>query len=145
MCTILSLYKTTQIKIKSWIPQLYLLQAWCKHTAELVERPLSGTLSIVAFVCFCYICYMETWGRLFQWPCSPQIKMANGNFTVELLTLWSVHELNVFVRKTTGDLGMVSLNKHVEQISFRQCLTFCKLRQLKRWQPHFQPFPTYGG
>ena len=57
-----------------------------------------------------------------------------------VLTLWSVHELNVFARKTTGDLaGMDSLHKHVEQISFRQCLTFCKHCQLKRWQPHFQP------
>ena len=31
------------------------------------------------------------------------------------------------------------LNKHVEQISFRQCVTFCEHRQLKGWQPHFQP------
>ena len=37
-----------------------------------------------------------------------------------------------------GMAGMDSLHKHVEQISFRQCLTFCKHRQLKRWRPHFQ-------
>ena len=35
--------------------------------------------------------------------------------------------------------GMDSWNKHFEQISFRQCITFCKHRQLKGWQPHFQP------
>ena len=38
-----------------------------------------------------------------------------------------------------GVAGMDSLNKHVEQISFRQCVTFCEHRQLKSWQPHFQP------
>ena len=38
-----------------------------------------------------------------------------------------------------GMAGMDSLHKHVEQISFRQCFTFCKHRQLKRWRPHFQP------
>ena len=37
-----------------------------------------------------------------------------------------------------GMVGMDSLNKHVEQISFRQCLTFCEHRQLKGWQPRFQ-------
>ena len=31
---------------------------------------------------------------------------------------------------------MDSRNKHVEQISFRQCVTFCEHRQLKGWQPH---------
>ena len=35
--------------------------------------------------------------------------------------------------------GIDALNKHVEQISFRQCVTFCEHRQLKGWQPHFQP------
>ena len=35
--------------------------------------------------------------------------------------------------------GTDSLNKHVEQISFRQYMTFCEHRQLKGWQPHFQP------
>ena len=54
--------------------------------------------------------------------------------------LWSLHELNVFARKNSGNLArMHSLNKHVEQVSFRQCVTFCKHRQLKGWQPHFQP------
>ena len=38
-----------------------------------------------------------------------------------------------------GMAGMDVLNKHVEQISFRQCITFCEHRQLKGWQPHFQP------
>ena len=38
-----------------------------------------------------------------------------------------------------GMSGMDSLNKHVEQISFRQCLTCFEHRQLKGWQPHFQP------
>ena len=33
---------------------------------------------------------------------------------------------------------MDSLNKHVEHISFRQCVTFCEHRQLKGWQPHVQ-------
>ena len=57
-----------------------------------------------------------------------------------LPTLWSLYDLNVLAKMNTGNLaGMDSLNKHVEQISFRQCLTFCKHRQLKRWQPHFQP------
>ena len=31
------------------------------------------------------------------------------------------------------------LNKHVQQISFRQRIRFCQHRQLKGWQPHFQP------
>ena len=38
--------------------------------------------------------------------------------------------------------GMDSLDRHVEQISFRhfrQCVTFCKHRQLKGCQHHFQP------
>ena len=35
--------------------------------------------------------------------------------------------------------GMDSLKKHVEQTSFRQCVTFWEHRQLKGWQPHFQP------
>ena len=34
--------------------------------------------------------------------------------------------------------GMDSLNKHVQQISFRQCVTVCEHRQLKGWQPHIQ-------
>ena len=34
--------------------------------------------------------------------------------------------------------GMDSLDKHVKQISFRQC-TFREHGQLKGWQPHFQP------
>ena len=36
----------------------------------------------------------------------------------------------------------ISFDKHVhhaEQISFRQCITFNEHRQLKGWQPHFQP------
>ena len=37
-----------------------------------------------------------------------------------------------------GIVGMDSLNKHVEHISFRQCITFCEHRQLKGWQPRFQ-------
>ena len=57
-----------------------------------------------------------------------------------LPTLWSVHELNVFARKTTGDLAeMDSLNKHVKQISFGQWVTCCEHGQMKRWQTHFQP------
>ena len=35
--------------------------------------------------------------------------------------------------------GFPTQNKHVQQISFRQCVTFCEHRQLKGWQPHFQP------
>ena len=35
--------------------------------------------------------------------------------------------------------GMNSLDKHVKQISFRQCITFREHGQLKGWQPHFQP------
>ena len=31
------------------------------------------------------------------------------------------------------------LDKHVQQISFRQCVAFCEHGQLKGWQPHFQP------
>ena len=38
-----------------------------------------------------------------------------------------------------GITGMDSLNKHVEQVSFRQFVTFCVHLQLKGWQPHFQP------
>ena len=34
---------------------------------------------------------------------------------------------------------MDSLDKHVKQISFRQCITFREHGQLKGWQPHFQP------
>ena len=36
-------------------------------------------------------------------------------------------------------VGIDSLNKHVKQISFRQCVTFREHRQLKGWQPRFQP------
>ena len=32
----------------------------------------------------------------------------------------------------------IPFDKHVEQISFRQCLTFCEHGQLKGWQQHFQ-------
>ena len=38
---------------------------------------------------------------------------------------------------TQGIVGMDS--RHVEQISFRQCVTFCEHRKLKGWQLHFQP------
>ena len=38
-----------------------------------------------------------------------------------------------------GMVGKDSLNKHVEQISFRQCVTFCEHRKMKGWQLHFQP------
>ena len=34
-------------------------------------------------------------------------------------------------------LGL-DLDKHVEQISFRQCITFSAHGQLKGWQPRFQ-------
>ena len=37
-----------------------------------------------------------------------------------------------------GIAGKDSFNKHVQQISFRQCVTFCEHRQLKGWQPHVQ-------
>ena len=30
---------------------------------------------------------------------------------------------------------MDSIDKHVEQISFRQCITFCEHGQLKGWSP----------
>ena len=57
--------------------------------------------------------------------------------------LWSLHELNVFARKNSGNLArMHSLNKQVEQVSFRQCVTFCKHRQLKRLAA---PLPTHSG
>ena len=36
-------------------------------------------------------------------------------------------------------LGLQFLNKHVQQISFRQRITFCQHRQLEGWQPGFQP------
>ena len=36
-------------------------------------------------------------------------------------------------------LKMDSLDKHVEQVSFRQCVTFCRHRQLTGWQPHSNP------
>ena len=35
--------------------------------------------------------------------------------------------------------GMDSLDKHVEQISFPQCIICCEHGELKCWQPHFQP------
>ena len=31
------------------------------------------------------------------------------------------------------------MNKHVQHISFRQCITFCEHRQLKGWPARFQP------
>ena len=34
---------------------------------------------------------------------------------------------------------MDSLNKHVEQISFQQCVTLCEREQLKGWQPRIHP------
>ena len=38
-----------------------------------------------------------------------------------------------------GIAGMDSLDKHVEQISVGQWVTFSEHGQLKGWQPHFQP------
>ena len=38
-----------------------------------------------------------------------------------------------------GMVGMDSLDKLVEQISFLQCVTFCEHRQLTGWQPHSNP------
>ena len=38
-----------------------------------------------------------------------------------------------------GSKGMDSLDKHVEQISFRQCVALLEHGQPKGWQPHFQP------
>ena len=35
--------------------------------------------------------------------------------------------------------GMHSLDKHVKQISFPQCITCCEHGQPKGWPPHFQP------
>ena len=55
-------------------------------------------------------------------------------------TLWSLHELNVFAKMNAGNFaGIDSLDKHVEQISFRLCVLFTEHRQLKGWQPLFQP------
>ena len=44
-----------------------------------------------------------------------------------------------WLKFTKGVAGMDSLNKHVEQISFRQCVAFWEHRQLKGWQPHLRP------
>ena len=38
-----------------------------------------------------------------------------------------------------GNRKRNGLDKHVEQISFGQWVTFCEPRWLKGWQPHFQP------
>ena len=38
-----------------------------------------------------------------------------------------------------GVAGIDSLDKHVQQVSFRQCVEFCEHGQLKGRQPHFQP------
>ena len=38
-----------------------------------------------------------------------------------------------------GVAGIDSLDKHVQQVSFRQWVTFWEHGQLKGWQPHFQP------
>ena len=38
-----------------------------------------------------------------------------------------------------GIAAMDALNKHVEQISFRQYFAFSEHGQPKGWQPHFQP------
>ena len=44
-----------------------------------------------------------------------------------------------WLRFPKGMVGMDSLNKLVEQISFGQDVTFWEQRQLKGWQPHCQP------
>ena len=57
---------------------------------------------------------------------------------------WDLSKAHILVSSPAkGMAGMDSLDilidKHVEQISFRQCVTFCEHGQLKGWQPHFQP------
>ena len=41
--------------------------------------------------------------------------------------------------KGMAGMDSLDLDKHVEQISFRQCVTLCEHGQLKGWQPYFQP------
>ena len=79
------------LEAKAWIPQLFLLQAWCNHN-ELVERAAALR----------------------------DFKLLVGSGALDFTK------------------GMDSLDEYVEQISFRQWVTFSEHGQLKGWQPRFQ-------
>ena len=51
---------------------------------------------------------------------------------------WSGVDAWHFHKGMAGMDPETNTSNHVEQISFRQCVTFCEHRQLKGWQPRFQ-------
>ena len=65
------------------------------------------------------------------------VKRAAALRDLTLLVPWGVDDFDF--TKWHGLLIDNHLDKHVEQISFRQCVAICEHRQLKGWQPHFQP------
>ena len=227
----LAAQKKTKITInilqsKSWMPQVYFLQAWCNHHAKLVERTAalrdykllvgSGCLEVskglteidsldkhveqsslrqgvtfsehgqlkgrrphfqptvakssistnilwFAAVTYqkwehnhCIVCN-KSWRRQLRdqtlcfstWDVSCSAAATKG-------WAWCIHNAELVERTAalgylkllvgsgclefqTGMARMSSSDKHVKQISFRQCVTFCEQRQQKGWQPRFQP------
>ena len=202
-------WKRNILKSKSWIPQLYLLYAWCKHSAEPLE-PAAALRDLKLFgmesrqfviaswpllnenvgptFARCHdattnglgdhkpkrskrlleTSLWQAWVRVAWTERGQQISGTENLrrriirihhwFTTQistlafelncdsqlnnplLPTLWSLHELNVLAKMNTGNLaGMDSLDKRVKEISFPQWVTFGEHRQLKGWQPLFQP------
>ena len=74
------------------------------------------------------------------------LRQRNGIFckhnTSIMHSWWSILSLSgtcFWYRLDAWNSSAWMWNKHVEQICFRQCFTFCEHRQLKAWQPHFPP------
>ena len=76
-----------------------------------------------------------------------QLQRRDGHDASIMQNCWSVLSLSgtssFWLGVGSGHLdftkGMDSLDKHVKQISFRQCIAFREHGQLKGCQPHFQP------
>ena len=119
---------------------------------------LVGNLDICSLLRGC--CYMETWRRLLQDATTNGLgdhepkSLYNRNFTVTGMSMSCLDRARTAnfgpdsIIHTYGlsDLFMsrmslqkACLNKHVEQISFRQFVTSREHPRLKGWQPHFQP------
>ena len=79
-------------------------------------------------------------GAMKQWAwCKQNVEMVERTAALRNLNLLAGIGCLEFQKEMAG---MDSWNKHVEQISFRQCITFREHRQLKGWQP---PLPTHCG
>ena len=121
-----SLCKTTEITInilksKSWILQLYFLQAWCNHHAELMEcaaalrdLKLFGRESRQFFITS-WLLLHGNMGSIFarcynKWPLRPQTKKSNRNFTVTGMSM------SCLDRARTANLGTENLGRKIIRI-----------------------------